>query len=74
MTDTPTVRYSGQGTRRQATELGQTISRGIERAVAGRGALHIDTLRVRVPAGASARDIERAIGIAVERQISGRRT
>lgn len=73
MTGTPTIKYSGQGTRRQATELGQTISRGVERAVAGRGALHIDTLRVHVPAGASARDIERAIGLAIERQMNRRR-
>lgn len=72
MADAPTISYSGQGTRQHAADLGQTIGQAMEQAVAGRKEpLHIDTLQVQVPAGASTRDIERAIERAIARQARG---
>jgi hypothetical protein len=69
MADSPTIKYSGQGTRGQAAELGQTVSRAMQQAVVGRsGPLHLDTLRVQVPAGAGTRDIERLIRREIERR------
>ena len=74
MADTPTIKFSGQGSRREAARLGQTIGDGVSRALAGHvQPAHIDTLRVRVPAGASKRDIDRAIRIAIERKMNGDR-
>jgi hypothetical protein len=49
-------------------ELGQTVSRAVERAFVGRAPLRIETLRVKLPAGASSRDIERALRREIERK------
>lgn len=69
MPDTPTVKVTGQGTRREAAQLGQVIGTGVSRAFDGQAhSMSIDTLRVRVPAGASQADIDRAIRLAIERQ------
>jgi hypothetical protein len=74
MADTPTIKFSGQGSRREAARLGQTIGDGVSRALAGHvQPTHIDTLHVQVPAGASKRDIDRAIRVAIERKTHGGR-
>ena len=73
MADTPTIKYTGQGSRRQATELGDTVAAGVAGAIATQtGPLDIDTLRVQVPSGASKRDIEHAIRLAIARRTGGR--
>jgi hypothetical protein len=74
MADAPTIRYSGQGSRRQAAELGQTIADATSSALAGRAeSVQIDTLRVQVPSGASRHDIEHAIRRAIARRTMGGR-
>jgi hypothetical protein len=72
MADAPAIKYSGQGSRLQAAELGRTISDGVAGAFAARTEpLHIDTLLVQIPAGASKRDIVRAIRLAIARRTTG---
>jgi hypothetical protein len=67
--DAPTIKVTGQGSRRDAARLGEAISTGVARAVdGGTGSLNIETLRVRVRAGASQAEIDRAIRLAIERQ------
>ncbi len=74
MADAPTIKFTGQGSRREAARLGETIASGVSRALAGHAqSLHIDRLRVQVPAGASTADIERAIRIAIGRTTKGGR-
>jgi hypothetical protein len=71
---TPTIKLSGAGSRREAAQLGQAIGTGVSRALAGRAqSLHIDVLRVTVPAGAGQRDFDRAIRDAIERKTQGGR-
>ncbi len=68
MADAPTIKFTGQGSRREAARLGETIGGGVSRALAAHTQpLHIDTLRVQLPAGASKAEIDRAIRLAIER-------
>lgn len=74
MPDAPSIKFTGQGSRREAAQLGEIIGGGISRALAAHTQpLHINTLRVQAPTGASKSDIERAIRIAVERKTKGGR-
>lgn len=69
MTGNPTIKISGAGSRRAAAELGRTVADGVSTACAGRAEpLHIDTLRIKLPAGAGAAALERAIRAAVEKE------
>jgi len=73
MAGTPTIRYTGQGSRSQAAQLGHMVADGVAGALATPSEpLQIDTLRVQVPAGASRRDIECAIRLAIARKAAGR--
>lgn len=66
MTDNPTIKVSGAGSRREATELGRSVARGVSTAVAGRSEpLHIDTLRIRLPANAGREALEQAVRAAL---------
>jgi hypothetical protein len=73
MVDAPPVKTSGAGTNAQAVRLGRDISIGMARVLAGyRGpALRIDTLRLRLPAGASTVEIEHAVRRAIARKAEG---
>lgn len=74
MTDTPPIKIRGQGSRREAAGLGEAIGAGASSALAGHKApLHIDAIRVQAPAGASRAEIERAIRLAIARQMRGGR-
>jgi predicted RNA binding protein YcfA (HicA-like mRNA interferase family) len=74
MADAPQIKVRGAGTGREAARLGQTIGDGVSRALGSHTQpTHIDTLRVQVPAGASQRDIDRAIRIAIDRKMNGGR-
>jgi hypothetical protein len=65
MTD---VKVTGQGTRREASQLGHMIGKGVTAAAAGMDqSLHIDTLRLTLPTGASQSDINRAVRHALAR-------
>jgi len=70
MADSPPVKASGAGTNAQAARIGADVSAGTARALAGyRGpALRIVTLRLRLPAGASRTQIERAAREAIARK------
>lgn len=69
MTDNPTIRVSGAGSRRAAAELGRTVRNGVATALAGSSApLHIDTLRIKLPANAGAGALEQAIRAALEKE------
>lgn len=73
MTDAPTIKFTGAGSRQQAAELGQTVTKGVSTALAGRTRpLHIDTLSVKLPANASSRTLEQVIRDAILRK-AGRR-
>ena len=74
MTGSPPIKFTGAGSRHAAAKLGQTVVMGVSQALAGQiEPLHIDTLRIRLPVGAGADTLEQAIGIAIERQMKGRR-
>jgi hypothetical protein len=67
--DAPSIKITGQGSRREASRLGETIGAGVARAVEGRTpSMNIETLRVRVRAGASQSEIDHAIRLAIDRQ------
>jgi len=74
MAEPPSIKVTGAGSRREAARLGQTIGDGVAAAVVGRDrAMHIDTLRVKLPAGASPAEIARAIRHAIDGQTKGGR-
>jgi len=57
------IKYSGQGSRSEAAQLGETTSNTGSSALKGRRQpLHIDRLRVYVPAGYRRADLERLGG------------
>lgn len=69
MTRMPTIRIAGAGSMRQAADLGGAITAGVSTALRGQDkSLHIDTLRVRLPANAGAGALERAIRIALDKE------
>lgn len=72
MVDAPNIKVAGQGSRRDAAALGQQIIGGVSAAVADISHnLHIDTLRLQLPAGASQVEINRAIRRAITRHVDG---
>lgn len=74
MAEPPSIKVTGAGSRRDAAQLGQTIGDGVTAALAGHDrAMHIDTLRLKLPAGASPSEIARAIRDAVSGQTKGGR-
>jgi hypothetical protein len=75
MAGPPPIKVTGAGSRQEAARLGQTIGDGVKAAVVGHDrAMHIDTLRVRLPANASPSEIARAIRQAIDRHAKdGRR-
>jgi hypothetical protein len=74
MTDPPRIKVSGAGSRREAAQLGKTISDGVAAAFAGHDRpIHIDALRLQLPAGANRAEIERAIRRAIAHTSGGRR-
>jgi hypothetical protein len=74
MADTPAIKVTGQGSQRQAAQLGQTIAEGVASALANYGQpLHIETLRLQLPAGAGNADIGRAMRDAIRRRLQGGR-
>jgi hypothetical protein len=70
MADPLAVKAIGAGTKAQAARLGADIGAGTARALASyRGpALRIDTLRLRLPEGATGMQIERAVREAIVRK------
>lgn len=70
MADAPAIKVTGQGSQRQAAQLGQTIAEGVASALANHGQpLHIGTLRLQLPAGVGNADIERAVCDAIRRRL-----
>jgi hypothetical protein len=66
MADAPQVKVTGAGTAHEAARLGQAIRDGVATALEGHErSLHIDTLRLQLPAGASQADIARALHRAI---------
>lgn len=71
MTRAPTIRIAGAGSMHQAADLGRAVTKGVTTAVSAQDKpLHVDTLRVRLPANAGAGALERAIRIALEKERS----
>jgi hypothetical protein len=69
MTRAPTIRIAGAGSMRQAADLGRAVTKGVTTALGTQDKpLHIDTLRVRLPANAGAGALEKAIRIALEKE------
>jgi hypothetical protein len=69
MTRMPTIRIAGTGSMRQAADLGRAVTKGVAAALSAQDKpLHIDTLRVRLPADAGAGALEKAIRIALEKE------
>lgn len=69
MTRMPTIRIAGTGSMRQAADLARVVNNGVTTALRGQDkSLHIDTLRVRLPANAGAGALEKAIRIALEKE------
>jgi len=74
MAEPPSIKVTGAGSRREAARLGQTIGDGVAAAAAGQDRpMHIGTLRLKLPAGASPSEIARAIRDAVNGQTKGGR-
>lgn len=74
MTGSPPIKFTGAGSRREAARLGQTVADGVSHALAGRtGPLHIETLRIRLPAGAGAGALDEAIRAAIAGKAKGAR-
>jgi len=74
MAEPPSIKVTGAGSRREAAQLGQTVGDGVAAALTGHDrAMHIDTLRLKLPAGASPSEIARAIRDAISVQIKGGR-
>jgi hypothetical protein len=75
MADAPQIKTTGAGSKREAAGLGQAIGEGVTAAFAGHeNSLHIDTLRLQIPASASKAEIDRAIRRAIELHVArGRR-
>ena len=70
MADAPFIKYSGQGSRREAARLSETISSAASSGLAGwTRPVNIDWLQVQAPAGCSRAELERAIRIAIERKL-----
>jgi hypothetical protein len=69
MTRMPTIRIAGAGSVHQTADLGRAVTKGVTAALSGRDkSLHIDTLRVRLPANAGAGALEKAIRAALEKE------
>lgn len=69
MTDNPTIRITGDGSRREAADLGRAVAQGVATASAGTtGARHIETLRIKLPANSGAAALEQAIRSALEKE------
>lgn len=69
MTDNPTIKVSGAGSRREAADIGQAVGKGVASAVAARPEpLHIDTLRIRLPANSAPAALEQAIRAALDKE------
>ena len=74
MAGPPPIKVTGAGSRQEAARLGQTIGDGVAAAVAGQDRpMHIDTLRLKLAAGASPSEIARAIRQAIDGQTKGGR-
>jgi hypothetical protein len=72
MADAPQIKVSGAGSRRDAARLGQTIGERVAAEFAGHDrSLHIDRLRLTLPAGASQAEIDRAIRRELARHSGG---
>jgi hypothetical protein len=66
MTGSPTIKFTGAGSRNEAVVLGDTVANGVSHALAGRTEpLHIETLRIKLPAGSGAGALEDAIRAAI---------
>lgn len=69
MKDMPVIRTTGSGSRRQAADLGNAVTRGVASALVHQDkSLHIETLSVRLPANAGPAAVERAIRMALARE------
>jgi len=69
MADAPQIKVKGPGSSREAARLGKAVADGAAFSLAGHDRpLHIDSLRVRLPSGASQAKIDRAIRAAIERK------
>jgi hypothetical protein len=72
MVDAPYIKVTGQGSLRDAAVLGQQIVGGVASAVGGVDhSLHIHTLRLQLPTGASQAEINRALRRAIARHLDG---
>ena len=70
MPDNPTIKTSGKGSRQDAAALGGRIGNSVASQFAGtERPVYIDTLHVRVRAGASQADLDRAIRQAIDRAL-----
>jgi hypothetical protein len=70
MADVPQIKVKGSGSSREAARLGKAVADSAAFSLAGHyRPLHIDTLHVRLPSGASQAKIDRAIRAAIERKI-----
>lgn len=69
MTRMPTIRIAGTGAMRQAADLGHAVSKGVATVLSAQDKpLHIDTLRIRLPANAGAGALEKAVRMALEKE------
>ncbi len=74
MTNSPSIKFTGAGSRHAAAKLGQTVATGVSQALAGRTEpLHIETLRIRLPAGSSPGALDQAIREAIAGKTKGDR-
>jgi hypothetical protein len=70
MPDNPTIKASGGGSRQDAATLGRRIGNSVASQFAGtERPVHIDTLHVKVKAGASQAELDRAIRQALDRAL-----
>ena len=74
MTNQTPVRIKGQGSAAQATRVGREVKRAATSALSKISAqMHIDSLRLKLPAGASAAEIERAMTRAIAAHQKGQK-
>lgn len=72
MTSSPTMKFTGAGSRHEAARLGRTVADGVSQALAGQTEpLRIETLRIRLPAGAGAGALDQAIRAAIAGKTKG---
>jgi hypothetical protein len=74
MTNATPIQVKGQGSTAQAARVGREVTQAATNALSKTSApMHIDNLRLKLPAGASAAEVERAMTRAIAAHHAGQK-